>query len=119
MGALGTFTRGHVIYGPFPFSIRTGGVVAGKNRPALVLARTDEGDLIVCQITSRDQTDNRWAVALADTDFERGRLQRESSIRIDKLFTIDRDAPVNPVGMLNGRKQTEVINTLIDLLAAK
>ena len=110
--------RGHVIYGPFPFSVRAGGAVAGKNRPALVLARTDEGDLIVCQITSRDQAANRWSVALADPDFERGRLQRESYVRVDKLFTIDREAPVNPVGMVSAGKLVEVVDTIMKLLRA-
>lgn len=78
MGASGTIAKGYVIYGPFPFSLRAGGSMAGKNRPALVLARLSEGDLIACQITSKEHPANRFDLALADSDFARGRLNRDS-----------------------------------------
>ena len=44
-----------------------------KRRPALVVAKLEGDDLILCQITSQQLRD-RYALTLADEDFETGGL---------------------------------------------
>ncbi len=65
------FVKGDVVVVPFPFS----DLSRAKRRPALVLAAVREGDLILCQITSRAVTDG-YAVALDETDFRSGSLPK-------------------------------------------
>jgi mRNA interferase MazF len=75
---------GEVVVLPFPQT----DLQAGKRRPALVVADLTGEDLILCQITTRSRGDG-YSVALASADFERGRLNVDSFIRCNRLFTVD------------------------------
>ncbi|MDP2822013.1 MAG: hypothetical protein Q8O52_04955 [Sulfuritalea sp.] len=66
---MGEFAAGQVVVLPFPFSDLT----RSKYRPALLLADSDRGDWIACQITSNAYADGR-AVAIDSSDFESGGL---------------------------------------------
>jgi mRNA interferase MazF len=74
------FVKGDVVVVPFPFS----DLSRAKRRPALVLASTRGGDLILCQITSRAVTDG-YAVALDESDFRSGSLRKPSNVRPNRL----------------------------------
>lgn len=54
----------------------------------MVLADLKGDDIILCQITSQFVKDN-YAIALSDTDFKQGSLQKTSNIRPNRLFTAD------------------------------
>lgn len=73
---MGTFAAGQVVVLPFPFSDLT----RNKYRPALILADAGRGDWIACQITSNPFAD-RLAIAVTETDFSTGSLQRISYAR--------------------------------------
>jgi len=75
---------GEVVVLPFPQT----NLQAGKRRPALVVADLTGDDLILCQITTQARRDT-YSVPLASSDFERGRLNIDSFIRPNRLFTID------------------------------
>ena len=64
------FVKGDIVVVPFPFSDLT----HAKRRPALVLADLEGDDLILCQITSQ-QVRDKYAIDLADDDFETGSLR--------------------------------------------
>jgi len=49
-----SFVKGDIVVIPFPFS----DLSKTKRRPALVLAKTEHNDLILCQITSQYNFDN-------------------------------------------------------------
>lgn len=93
---MGTFAVGQVVVLPFPFSDLT----QKKLRSALLLADAGRGDWIACQITSNPYADSR-AIALTDSEFFAGGLQRVSYLRPGKLFTCHESLPVNTVGLLS------------------
>ena len=76
---------GEVVILPFPQT----DLQAGKRRPALVVADLAGDDLILCQITTQSRRDS-YSVPLASSDLESGRLNVDSFIRANRLFTVDR-----------------------------
>ena len=80
---------------PFPYT----DLSATKRRPVLVLkAGNAQGDFLAVQITS--QLGYRPAVRLIAEDFELGGLPRESIVRPDKVFTLNKALIVRRVGKL-------------------
>ena len=79
---MGKFTVGAVVLVSFPFSNLQG----QKVRPALVLAKAEFGDLILCQITSKPYT-SKLAIRIKPDDFTKGGLPVVSYVRPNKLFT--------------------------------
>jgi mRNA interferase MazF len=75
---------GAVVVLPFPQT----DLQAGKRRPALVVADLTGDDLILCQITTQSRRDT-YSVSLSSSDFEKGRLNVDSFIRPNRLFTVD------------------------------
>lgn len=75
---------GEVVILPFPQT----DLQAGKRRPALVVADLPGDDLILCQITSQSRHDP-YSVPLVSSDFDSGRLNIDSFIRPNRLFTVD------------------------------
>ena len=87
--------KGSVVLVPFPFS----DLSRAKLRPAVVLAQSDRGDWILCQVTSNAYGDSR-AIALTDGDFETGGLWVTSYVRPGKLFTAHETLFAAEVGRL-------------------
>ena len=75
---------GEVVVLPFPQT----DLQAGKRRPALVVADLSGDDLILCQITTQSRRDS-YSISLTSKDFEHGRLQLDSFVRPNRLFTVD------------------------------
>ena len=73
---------GDIVFVRFPFS----DLSQYKLRPALVLARLERDDCILCQITSKNYH-NEKAVLLQQDCFVSGSLIKTSFIRPAKLFT--------------------------------
>ena len=73
---------GEVVLVSFPFSNLQG----QKVRPALVLAKAELDDLILCQITSKPYA-SKAAIRIRSDDFKKGTLPVVSYIRPNKLFT--------------------------------
>ncbi|MHB1531427.1 type II toxin-antitoxin system PemK/MazF family toxin [Acidithiobacillus sp.] len=90
---MGVLAAGHIVVLPFPFS----DLSRNKYRPALVLADAGRGDWIACQITSNPYADPR-ALALAEQDFDSGKLAHTSYVRPSKLFTAHADLMDHAVG---------------------
>lgn len=86
---------GEVVILPFPQT----DLQAGKRRPALVVADLTGDDLILCQITSQSRRD-KYSIQLASTDFESGRLNVDSFIRPNRLFTVDHAVIVYPAAKI-------------------
>ena len=93
------FTIGTVVLVSFPFSNLKG----QKVRPALVLAKSEFGNLILCQITSKSYS-SKSAVKIEMSDFAKGKLPITSFVRPDKLFTADISIIKNSAGQLSNKK---------------
>ncbi|HEY9641632.1 MAG TPA: type II toxin-antitoxin system PemK/MazF family toxin [Coleofasciculaceae cyanobacterium] len=96
---------------PFPFSDLT----QAKRRPALVLAKLQGDDLILCQIASC-LTADCYAIPLENSDFGSGSLRQSSNIRPNRLFTADQQIILAKAGQLNAEKLDETIAKLIEIL---
>ena len=104
------FVKGDIIVISFPFS----DLSSSKRRPALVLARLQGDDLILCQITSESRLDS-YAIRLESSDFSKGKLNVVSMIRPNKLITIDKSLIQYKIGALKHEKLKEVIKRLIKI----
>ena len=108
---MGGFIKGDVVVVLFPFSDLSN----AKKRPALVLAVPDGDDVILCQITSRQITD-QYAIPLRDQHFSSGSLRQESNIRPNRLFTADSRIIQYRAGHLNDEHLEQVIRKIIGIL---
>jgi len=108
---LAELVRGDVVVVPFPFS----DLAQAKRRPALVVARLEGDDLILCQITTQAAKD-KYAMPLGDADFEAGGLKKPSSVRPNRIFTADRHIVLYRVGSLKTRKVTEIIEKIVEIV---
>ncbi|MGI8640642.1 MAG: type II toxin-antitoxin system PemK/MazF family toxin [Pyrinomonadaceae bacterium] len=92
---MGGFIKDDVVVTPFPFSDLT----ANKKRPALVVADLKGDDIVICLITSQNAKDE-YAKLLSNNDFASGSLKKNSSIRPNRLFTIDSGIILYRIGTL-------------------
>tara|TARA_B100000959_G_C14826097_1_gene559874 strand:- start:162 stop:500 length:339 start_codon:yes stop_codon:yes gene_type:complete len=106
-----TPTAGSVVLVPFPFSDLSG----SKLRPSLVLADAGREDWILCQITSNPYGDP-LAISIANDDFQKGSLQRQSYVRTTKLFTANSHLLVSQVGILKSNTLKEIIAVIVKIL---
>lgn len=98
---------GSVVVLLFPFSDLRG----AKRRPALILATTEFGNFILCQITSKPYA-SKTAITLVKDDFMQGSLPVVSYIRPDKLFTADASLFAEVKGQISKEKLTMVRESL-------
>jgi mRNA interferase MazF len=103
---------GEVVVLPFPQT----DLQAGKRRPALVVASLPGDDLILCQITSQTRNDG-FSIPLLITDFERGRLVKDSFIRPHRLFTVEQSVILYAAGKVKDPKLKEVRAKIRELFA--
>jgi mRNA interferase MazF len=107
---MGIFAVGDVVILPFPFS----DLSSRKLRPAVVVAKADFSDLIFCQITSKDRSEN-GAIKLTPNNFKHGGLNLTSYARPDKLFTGDESIIVNTYGQLDDSTRQDLLSSIIAL----
>jgi len=107
---MGKFTVGTVVLVLFPFSNLKG----QKVRPAMVLARVEFDNLILCQITSKPYS-SKSAIRLESSDFSEGRLPVVSFVRPDKLFTADTTIIKNIAGQVTMKKRQEIAKIVRDI----
>ena len=93
---MGKFAVGEVVLVLFPFSNLQG----QKVRPALVLAKAEQDDLILCQITSNPYS-SKLAIKIDQNSFKQGQLPVTSYVRPNKLFTANSSIIKKPAGKLN------------------
>src|SRR4030095_9581458 len=94
---------GEVVVLPFPQT----DLQPGKRRPALVVADLSGDDLVLCQITTQSRRDN-YSIALTSSDFVSGRLNVDSFIRPNRLFTVDHSVIVYTAARVKASKLDEV-----------
>jgi len=105
------FVKGDIVVLPFPYS----DLSSSKKRPAMVLADLKGDDIILCQITSQFVKDN-YAIALSNTDFKQGSLQKTSNIRPNRLFTADKSIIDRTVGTVKPEVFKGVVNKLFEII---
>lgn len=101
-----------MVVAPFPFS----DLSAAKKRPALVVAQLTGDDVVLCQITSRQVTDE-YAIALSESDFMSGSLRQSSNIRPNRLFTADTGIILYRAATISQSKMKDVQDKLIHMFS--
>lgn len=99
------FVKGEVVIIPFP------DLSGSKKRLALVLADLPGNDVILCQITSQQNTDV-FAIPLISADFVTGNLPIASNIRPTRIFTADKSIIVRKTGIVNSAINAKVSKAL-------
>ena len=102
--------KGDVVVLPFPFS----DLSASKKRPALVVATLRGDDIILCQITSVARND-KYSIPLKNRDFKQGKLNVDSMVRPNRLFTADISIILYKIGSLKENKSKEVEDAIIKI----
>jgi mRNA interferase MazF len=103
---------GEVVVLPFPQT----DLQAGKRRPALVVADLAGDDLILCQITTQSRRDP-YSVSPASSDLESGRLNVDSFVRSNRLFTVDHAVVVYSAAKVKASKLDEVRTKIRELFS--
>jgi mRNA interferase MazF len=92
---------GDVVLLKFPF---TDGK-SYKRRPALIINDYDDGDIIVCRITSQFyETPNDVNI----NDWEKSGLRLPSVIRVHKLATLEKDLVEVKMGQINNSTKEKI-----------
>ena len=104
---MGKLAIGDVVSCVFPFS----DLSSQKFRPALVVAKADFDNVILCQITSKAYSSSS-PVVLSSDDFAEGNLPITSYIRPDKLFTAEASIVSQVYGKVAPAKMNNVLATI-------
>lgn len=102
--------KGDIVVIPFPFS----NLADYKKRPALVLANSSSEDILLAQITSKKISN--LCIKISNEDFLKGNLNKDSFVKVNKLFSADINLVLYRVGTLKEIKFLEIQNKLIDYL---
>ncbi len=100
-----------IVFVRFPFS----DLSQYKLRPALVLAKLEKNDCILCQITSKNYH-NENAIVLQQDSFESGNLIKISYIKPSKLFTANRSIIEKNIAHIKLEVREKVIEHIVTLL---
>lgn len=94
------YEQGDIVIVPFPFS----DLSSIKKRPVLILSKTQENnifdDIITCGITSHLKR-TKYSVLINNDNLEQGNIPKESSIKVDKLFTLNKNIIEKKVAKIN------------------
>lgn len=104
-----TYQPGDLLLVAFPFS--TPG--QAKNRPALVLLDTGDGDFVAARATTQLQQ-TPWDIAL--TEWQHAGLLSPSTVRLHKLATLAKSLVRRSLGHLQPADQQQVAVALQRLL---
>ncbi len=105
------FIKGDIVVLPFPFS----DLSSSKRRPALVMANLMGDDIILCQVTSQFVKDD-YAIALNNSGFEKGSLNKPSNIRPNRLFTADKNIVIRKLGTVKPEIFKRVVDKLFKII---
>ncbi len=100
---------------PIPFS----DLSSNKRRPVLVISNDDYNsktdDILVMAITSNLQ-DKTTSVLIEQIDMEIGILKSVSQVRVDKIYSINKELIIKTFGEINTDKFDKIIQSLFDFL---
>jgi len=105
-----------IILIPFPFS----NLSISKKRPVLVISNSkynkQNQDIICCAITS-NLNNKKNSINITKNDMVFGKLNYQSKIKPDKIFTIEKNLILRKLCKINKRKCIHVITKLNSFLS--
>jgi len=107
---MANFKFGDIVLLTFPFT----GLAAVKKRPAMVLKDTDDGDFIVCRITSQSYY-SAFDVKVAD--WKSYGLKLPSTIRLHKIASLEKKMAEKVIGRLDNNLKLSIRKVIYSLLS--
>jgi len=107
---MANYTLGEIVLVKFPFTNNLG----FKKRPALIIKDTNDGDVIVCRITSKLYTSS-YDIELKN--WSQNGLQLPSVIRVHKMASLEKNMIDRKLGEVDNNVKTQVINIIQTLLS--
>ncbi|HAL81775.1 MAG TPA: growth inhibitor [Mucilaginibacter sp.] len=104
------YNLGEIVLVKFPFTNNLG----FKKRPALIIKDTNDGDVIVCRITSK-LYDSSYDIELKN--WSQNGLQLPSVIRVHKMASLEKDMIDRTLGEVDNNVKAQVINIIQTLLS--
>ena len=109
------FKQGELVVVPFPFSDLT----TIRQRPVLIISNnryndTSE-DIITCGITS-NLKNSQYSILFDNPDLLEGSLPVKSRIKVDKLFTLNKNIIIKRIGRINKETFDKVKNEFFNLV---
>ncbi len=109
------FKQGDIIIVPFPFS----NLSSIKQRPVIVLSKTKDNevseDIITCGITS-NLRGIKHSILIDNSNLEEGKIPKESRVKVDKIFTIEKSIIKKRIARLNKETFEKVKSEFINLV---
>jgi mRNA interferase MazF len=102
--------KGDIVVVNFPFTNR----LDSKRRPALVVANSIDEDLILSIITSIQRSE-KYSIEIDENDFLKNNLKLKSYVRINKLFTIDKNLILYKTSALKKEKIKEIEKKIVEM----
>ncbi|MBS3072215.1 type II toxin-antitoxin system PemK/MazF family toxin [Candidatus Pacearchaeota archaeon] len=106
------FVKGDVVVTSFPFS----DLKSNIRRPALVVSNLKGEGVILCQITSKEHSEDPYQIPLTNKDFLEGKLKTNSFIKPSIIFTLRKAIILYRLGKLNKNKVKEVENKICRII---
>ena len=101
---------------PIPFT----NLHSTKKRPVLIISNTDYNqrteDILVMAITSNIKM-RKYSTLISYKDMETGNLLKQSLVRVDKIYSINKSLVVKEFGKINICKFDEIKQLLEDFLS--
>jgi|SRR3972149_3350144 len=107
--------QGEVILTPFPFS----NLEKEKLRPSIIISNDNYNkkfeDILVVPMTSNLNV-REYTISLTNKDLEKGKLLKDSLIKVDRIFSINKNLVRLKIGRINQAKLKEIKNIILGLL---
>ena len=105
---LNKFNQGEVILVPFPFSDQS----KVKNRPAVVVSKLNNQDLIVAKITSALKNDeNCFKINNSCLNFQ---IDKESEVRTNTILTIEKKLVIKKLGSIKKEEMIIILDKIVE-----
>ena len=106
------FVKADVLVLPYPFS----NLKAEKKRPVLVIKNSSYNDLIVIPFTSKTDNHDKLLYKINENMIVGGKFAKESSLILDKIFTLSSDLVLSKFGKLKPEIFEDVLNKVTKYL---
>ena len=105
-----------IILTPFPFS----GLEGEKVRPSIIISNNDYNkkfdDILIVPLTTNLNAKD-YALLLNDRDLENGHLVKDSKIKVDRIFSINKNFVKLTIGRINKEKFDSIEEMICKLIS--
>jgi mRNA interferase MazF len=102
---MGLFVKADILVVPFPFS----NLKAQKKRPVLVVQESSFDDLLLMPFTSKVEKKSKLLYRVSNQDVVGGDFAKESSLVLDKFFTLHSSLVIYKFGALKADVFEDVV----------